>query len=354
VSAAFVSILFVEFSTDKRRLDIGLDQAPELRLPDLHGHLRRTQIEVARTLVAVAVQERHAFCGHATVEQLGAAMGYGEEETRALRLVGEALALMPELEELLLEGDLSLADVETIGSLARVPELRADLECAGEPDEACAIQRARWIALARRLPAKEFRRLVKRRIAEARSRVPMITLVTPISLDVEQDIDRARIIASRKAERTLSRGETIGEAVRHYLDCFDPLLRREAPAGSVRNGASGAVDAAFDPSKRKLPAATQRLVRRRARDRCEYDGCTNAIHLQFAHIVPHSQGGARDEGNIVLLCTRHHFMLDARIIGFGGWRADQPRFRLNRELMLGRSQRGRSRSEPGAEPAADP
>jgi len=38
------------------------------------------------------------------------------------------------------------------------------------------------------------------------------------------------------------------------------------------------------------------------------------IHLQFAHIRAHRHGGSRAADNLLLLCSRHHFMLDAEMI----------------------------------------
>ena len=145
-------------------------------------------------------------------------------------------------------------------------------------------------------------------------------------------------------EDLLTKGETIAEALSHYLDCFDPMRREPDPSDETSDGSTSGLtsgstsgpDTSHDPARRRLAASIKRLVRRRANDRCEVAGCCKDIFLEFAHIIPHSRGGTRTVRNIVLLCTQHHFMLDAHLLRFVGWSAgrrgsDAPVF----DVMLG-------------------
>ena len=58
----------------------------------------------------------------------------------------------------------------------------------------------------------------------------------------------------------------------------------------------------------------QRAVRIRAGDECEYPGCHHRHFLEFAHKTPHCKGGAREAGDLLLLCPHHHLLFDASTI----------------------------------------
>ena len=57
-----------------------------------------------------------------------------------------------------------------------------------------------------------------------------------------------------------------------------------------------------------MDAATRRLVRERARDRCEYCHLPQAVQpyvtFHVEHIVPHKHGGSDDPRNLALACQR--------------------------------------------------
>ncbi len=71
-----------------------------------------------------------------------------------------------------------------------------------------------------------------------------------------------------------------------------------------------------DTARRGIPAEVRRFVMTRALGHCEYPACTNGTFLQFCHIRAHVAHGDREPGNLVLLCSQHHTMMDLGRIAF--------------------------------------
>lgn len=60
-------------------------------------------------------------------------------------------------------------------------------------------------------------------------------------------------------------------------------------------------------SRRKVPAALGRKVRRQARSRCGYCLCSDALlgmPIEFEHLIPLAAGGRTTEENLWLSCRR--------------------------------------------------
>jgi hypothetical protein len=70
-----------------------------------------------------------------------------------------------------------------------------------------------------------------------------------------------------------------------------------------------------DPLSRYIPKSWQRLLRKKAEDRCQYIGrkgrCNSTHRLQFDHIVPIAHGGLTELSNLRLLCQNHN-LVEAR------------------------------------------
>lgn len=132
---------------------------------------------------------------------------------------------------------------------------------------------------------------------------------------------RARVLASRKAGKALTEGQTLEAVVDHYLEKFDLL---EASEGRRRVPDTAEVDSRY------VPADVRRAVRRRDDDRCAVEGCECRVFLQFAHLVPHAMGGDRERKTLVRLCYRHHRWFDAGSLRLVGT-AEEPRFLVVKE-----------------------
>ncbi len=59
-------------------------------------------------------------------------------------------------------------------------------------------------------------------------------------------------------------------------------------------------------NKTSIPPAVRREVFAKARHKCETPGCNHTRFLEIHHIVPRSEGGSNDRGNMKLLCSACH------------------------------------------------
>ncbi len=57
---------------------------------------------------------------------------------------------------------------------------------------------------------------------------------------------------------------------------------------------------------RKIPPTVQRIVKHRARGRCEVPGCDNHLWLHIHHLNLWSEGGDHSLDNLICLCSAHH------------------------------------------------
>jgi hypothetical protein len=59
-------------------------------------------------------------------------------------------------------------------------------------------------------------------------------------------------------------------------------------------------------AKQTIPPAVRRAVLARDQHRCRVPGCTHATFLDLHHVVPRSEGGSNDPGNLIGICSAHH------------------------------------------------
>jgi hypothetical protein len=264
--------------------------------------LRRDQLRLARLLVRLDESAHFVFLGCSSVAEYGERHGLSGVETRKLVAVGRALAGAPGLEEKVLSGRISLAAAAAIGKLLEHPELAPEMDS--------------FVELAGLESARDFNRRVRQRLAEVRAGGPVVPVRLDLSVTGKEDLERAQVIASRRANRVLDESETVEVAVDHYLDSFDPERKparpRRAPPTSQTTG-------------RYVPAEVRRNVRARCGDRCAVPGCPNRIWLEDAHRRAHAQGGDREAANIVRLCRFHHDLLDLGRMTIAG-SSDDPVF----------------------------
>ena len=69
--------------------------------------------------------------------------------------------------------------------------------------------------------------------------------------------------------------------------------------------------------RRTVPSALRRALDARARNRCQFPGCTHRYYLDAHHVQHWSAGGETSLGNLVLLCRRHHVLVHEH-----GWTID--------------------------------
>jgi hypothetical protein len=65
----------------------------------------------------------------------------------------------------------------------------------------------------------------------------------------------------------------------------------------------------FGRKGRVVSPALSRALHDKYAGACAAEGCSSRYRLQAHHIVPWSQGGPTDQGNLVLLCWFHHHVV---------------------------------------------
>jgi len=264
---------------------------------------RDADLRIAAILARLHEGRGWEAIGVASVGEVGERHGLPSSEARSLCELGRAVRLNPLLEKLVSGGRITVA----AGSI--VAEVLADPRLLHPDDD--------WLGWAEREPTSALRRRVRRRKEEiALCAELVLPFETFVSLKGRDDFDRARIVASRRAGRSLTRGETLETVVDHYLDTFDenrvrPGERRCLPTEMVDG--------------RYVPIAVRREIYERQGQRCAVPMCEHTTFLEKAHVVAHASGGDREADNLVLLCSLHHLFLDVGTISMSGTAAE-PKF----------------------------
>lgn len=254
--------------------------------------LRAVQVPLARMLAGWLLDGRHFHDLGASPAEWGFLRGMGSPEIRTLYSVGFVLEWRPDAEALLLEGRLSLDNA------ALLYELLLTNGGVREGED--------WVATAVERDTAALRKLVDKRLAEVVAGGPVTYLGDYVPRDTKHRFERARDLASRKAGRRLTRGETLTTLVDFYLEKNDPLFREERRRRKRRFRRRKAEDGFSEEEKRK--------IRLRFGDRCALDGCTNTTFLEFAHIRPRALGGSNRAENGLELCSPHHRQFDAKML----------------------------------------
>lgn len=248
---------------------------------------RRVDLRRARVFFEVDRDAHFVHEACASVREWGQRHGYSPHEASRFAAVGKALALKPELEELILTGQ---ADLDGVAALAKILS-----------DPALVREGEDWVEMMRRMSTTAFQRAVRERLVEARDGGPATQLNVTLSCENRRKFDRAREVASRKAGAALDEGQTIGVISDFYLDAFDGQRKK---AGKRRSP-----DTTGRPG-RHVPEEVKREVRGRGDGFCPFPGCLNHIWLDFMHRDSHASGGSREAPNVMEGCRKHHTMLD--------------------------------------------
>ncbi len=268
---------------------------------------READLRCARLLARLEEIDGVSLYGSASVGELGERHGLAASEARALLDLGRAIRTNPLLEQQVVEGKISVAAGAIVAEVLSRPNL-----LRGEDD---------WIEWAKTRTTKTLRIMVQRRKEEARNDgQPVVPVHAFVSRQAHDDLQRCRVVASRKAGRALSQGETVGVIADHYLDTFDEERvtpgERRCPPTALVNG-------------RYVPRAVRREIFERQGQQCAVPMCEHTLFLEKAHLVAHASGGDREADNLVLLCSLHHSFLDTGVLHIEG-SAAKPRF-IDRE-----------------------
>ncbi len=233
---------------------------------------------------------------------------------------GESLGAAIESE--VASGTIPVASAAVLGEVIRFEmnaqrEIARAAEKAGKPAPPAVVVQLdpEWLELARVKSTRDFRRHYLRRIDEWKGGGPTTRLLAYVTNSIREDLARARVLASRKAQNALSMGQVLGLVVGEWLDKHDPM--RKDP------GTRRLPDTATIPGSRYVPAEVDRHVRARSDDECIVPFCDADMWLHRSHRVAHRDGGSREAHQLDLLCPYHHFLYETGCILITG-PADAP------------------------------
>lgn len=185
-----------------------------------------------------------------------------------------------------------------------------------------------WVGNATTNSTHAFCEAVFRRKEEVRLKEPPVRRTLHLSRTAAADLERTRVLVTRKLGRWASDSEAASVALEEYVDRHDPE-RKAARARSRRvdegdpkpesvSTVSGEPHVDADPPCESDPcpgryvrAAERRAVVSRNGMRCAVEGCDEVEKLQFAHRQHYRHSGPPLASNLDLLCLEHHRMVDS-------------------------------------------
>jgi hypothetical protein len=256
---------------------------------------RRAQLAAAEALQEIEVTRHWSAVDMASLSEFGSRHGSSGAEVATLLRVHQAVTARPDLKEDLIEGRISLEAVAALRDVVLDPTLQ-------HPGEDL-------IALAAELPARQIARIVRRRVAERREGGPVVEVTVHLGGKDRDNLERARVVASRKANRMLNQSETVATALKTYLDVNDPRC--------VTPGTRRMPDTRGRPG-RAVPEEVSRALDFQFAGRCAVPHCEHMVWTHRAHLLAKWRGGSQELDNLILLCPRHHKMLDRGQISIVG------------------------------------
>ena len=283
----------LKIQTDRRAFEARLEPEAERCVIEGLRQLRDLQMALARAFARIDASGHFALTKpcHASIFEYGCKLGYSALEVQTFTNLGKTLAAAPQAEARVRSGTVSVEAAAAIGRILGNPDLV-------RPNDD-------WLEAARSTSLKTLRRNIRKRIEVhalgASSGIEEVTVY--VAARTKDDFERAREVASQKAGKPLTHGQTFGRVVAFYLDKNDPLRQK---GGARRLGPTDDL-----PGSRYVPRDVVRQIWARAGGCCEVPGCSHRMHLELAHRVPHARGSGREPKDLGLLCHRHHLLYDA-------------------------------------------
>jgi hypothetical protein len=262
-------------------------------------HLR--EIECRRLFAQLGFSSLFEYA----VKELGYSEASAARRIQAMRLLRD----LPEVEEALIEGKLTLSHLSSAQSFfqhekkqeGRIYSAEEKLELVQSLQGTSQRQTEKiLIALSpESLPARHEK---IRPLSETHSEFK-----TVIPDELLKKLERVKELAAHRL-KTGSWAEVLDLMADQAIKVLDPAFRRIAsPAPELKNGARKQAS-----SSRYIPKALKRSVFERAEGQCEFMDerserrCSCRSFLQVDHIVPLALGGTTSSGNLRILCQAHN------------------------------------------------
>lgn len=270
---------------------------------------RRIGVEVLHHLKEIELRKLYLERGYPS--------GAAQRRIDAMRLLKE----LPEIEEKIKTGRLSLCTASRVQSFLRRQESRAGsarTEEALELREALA-KKSNRLELVELLEGKSTRD-VERKLAEIAPGIATresatyesadrLKLTLSMSEELHRDLLKLKSLLSHR-NPTMSWEGLLAELAKIALDRLDPerkAKRKSAPLPTLETAAMK-----HKISSRFIPRAVKNAVFRRDDARCAFVDpatgrrCDSQYQLQFDHVIPYARGGGTTMENLRLLCAAHN------------------------------------------------
>ncbi len=285
----------MRIETDRRSIEYEPDDEGIGLVRDGCRTLIDQEIQLARHVTRIWRSSAWVEERCASLEEFGRRCNLTSRRTRLYNQLGNALDVMPRLEEDIRGGTMTVEHAAWIGRLTIF---------LGKEDP-----ENDWVKKASELTVEQFERAIRMREAELRQRDPMLTEMRFfVSSEVRTRVDRSRVVASRKRHEPLSAEDGLDEVVTDYLERYDPFksslgtgTRRVPPGGS-------------SPYSRYTAVEVKLLLWHIHGDICCVPGCTHRVFIDRAHVKPKSEGGDQEADNLLPLCKLHHTLYDDKKI----------------------------------------
>ena len=266
---------------------------------------RREDVRRAKAFARIEQSSAFVFHGCASIAEYGRRIGYGSRQAADYAAAGRVLLRCPEAEAWLLDGSMCVSTLAIIEPLLTDETLRL-VHPAGTPGAGEPLSDLATLTWARVRSDRELRRVVHRRKEEVRTQRQTVARTVHLTSGGADDLDRTRVLVSRKQRRAVSASEAVEHALRYFVTRHDLAAqkgrkRRRSPMPARRDGLRHA---------RYVPAEVRRALMREHGDTCAIEFCEHRIWLENAHHQPHALGGGNELVDQHRLCSVHHRMKD--------------------------------------------
>lgn len=327
--------------------DLTAAKALHERIVEVHRIAARADADLARLLHECWNSRAYRVLGFATRDDYCASFGLGYEKARVLARLGSRFEELPQLEAAMREGVAwtKLREVQKV----LVPE-NADawMAFASEHPQRLVTAAVRHSDVGELPPpADEVRRQVRVRkcfemAADQAEIVEQALLAEQLRAGVSlEDFDSGAALAAwarRSLDESSGDGDVLptaaGQSLLFYCPqcaaCWSPkhevdetMARRalddteivdlvqDEKSAEVADMLMGKPAGSSRPStavRASIPPIVRKATLQRDGMRCRVPGCSCRAYLQLHHILHVVDGGGRDSGNLVWLCTAHHSM----------------------------------------------
>ena len=259
-------------------------------LKTLTGNEREVIVKILFHLIELEKRRSFRELGYSSLyDYCTRALKYSEGSACRRIRASEVLRDNPEVEPLLLSGELNLATISTAAKKIETQEITV-------ADIVCKTKREVELLVARVSPVKDKpKERVKPVFVEAQTKEERYEIKFSVSKETFEKLEAAKKLLSHAlgADRSVER---IFEAL---LDkCLKPVEKRQRT--NLRT--------------RVVPKSVKQEVFKRDHCQCTYrspDGrrCEETHYLELDHVIPHSVGGETTVENMRLVCPAHNQLL---------------------------------------------